>query len=455
MVPTTTHNEVRRTERKREGMEGEGTHSEARTSTNIDETDFFPLLYSPNIPCSSSLLHAQTSIHPHSPSLLPVLTTFLCPLSHQNLLGLGSPCLAPYCSPSWPCTSSLYKPTPWFRGKYHLLPPQTADTGRWGAAVTVLSLNPTVVIQGGKIDPSGQYSYSSAPNNADTILLPLSAPFSASSPPYALLSPINPGPSYAWHCLAPLFVRDGEWTLLSFGGDGGWPTPISDSHSAWLVSLNPTTGFLNYTNPPSGWANQPSRRVRHACAAPLSGGKVYITGGQEPDYSEAFAQSFVFDPTTQLFGPLPALPAALYGHSSVLLTNGTLLVFGGTAARSGASAIQPMNTLYVLDTTASGAWATLSVGGAYPPARHGASASLNPDGTVFLFGGADGAGKGLNDGWVLVPATLSWTQTFGGSGECLREDALTVDVPGRYDQAGVPAGGGQVIIVGGECLTLR
>lgn len=284
--------------------------------------------------------------------------------------------------------------------------------------MAVLPQAPTVIIQGGKTDLTGQYSYNSAPNSPDTILLPLSSPFSTSNPPYSLLNPAIPGPSYAWHCLAPIYAQDGEWTLLSFGGDGGWPAPISDSQSAWLVSLNPTSGVLNYTHMPSGWGNQPSRRVRHACAAPLTGGKVYITGGQEADYSEVFAQTFVYDPARQEFTALAPLPIALYAHASVLLTNGTLLVFGGVSARNGVSALQPMNTIYSLDTTTHGGWISLTTPSGGPSVRQGATASLNTDGTVFVFGGTNGAGSVLNDGWVLDPRTLSWTQVFaGGSGE--------------------------------------
>jgi hypothetical protein len=261
------------------------------------------------------------------------------------------------------------------------------------------------VIQGGKTDP----------NSGDTLLLPLSAPFAASSPPYSLSAQ---GPTYAWHCLAPLFRKDEKWTLLSFGGDGGWPVPISDARSTHLLTLNPTSGEMNFTQPEEGWGAQPSRRVRHSCASPVTGGKVFITGGQEPDYSEAFAQTFVFDPASMSFSELAPLPASTYGHSSVLLSNGTLLVLGGTTARAGAIALQPLDTVFTLDTTAtSPTWASASVPAA-PRARHGASATLNPDGSVFVFGGADVNGKPLNDGWILDPQHLSWTQTFnGGSGE--------------------------------------
>ncbi|BEI90841.1 uncharacterized protein CcaverHIS019_0309110 [Cutaneotrichosporon cavernicola] len=307
---------------------------------------------------------------------------------------------------------------------------------RWGAAVAVLSQPPTVVIQGGKTDPSGQFSYSSAPNSGDTVVLPLMASFPTSNPPYSLFPN---GPSYAWHCLAPLFSKDGEWTLLSFGGDGGWASPISDVRSAHLLTLNPTTGTMNYTQLPEGLGAQPSRRVRHSCAAPASGGKVYITGGQETDYSETFAQTFVFDPESMSFSPLVHLPAAIYGHSSVLLSNGTLLVMGGVTSQSGAIALQPLDTLYALDTTSSSAtWESINVPAA-PVARRSAFATLNPDGSVFVFGGADAEGKPLNDGWILDPQHLSWTQTFdGGNG-----------VLGRYDHVAATGGGGQVIVFGG------
>ncbi|GMK53943.1 hypothetical protein CspeluHIS016_0105290 [Cutaneotrichosporon spelunceum] len=307
---------------------------------------------------------------------------------------------------------------------------------RWGAAVAVLSHPPTVVIQGGKTDPLGQQSYTSAPNSGDTILLPLTASFPASNPPY---SQLPNGPAYAWHCIAPLFKQGEEWTLLSFGGDGGWLSPIGDAHSAYLLTLNPTAGTINYTQPAEGWGNQPTRRIRHSCAAPVSGGKVYITGGQRTDYSEAYAQTFVFDPTSMTFSPLAPLPMAIYDHSSVLLPNGTLVVMGGVRSQSGSTALQALDTVFTLDTTSSSAtWQTVSV--PVPPrARRGASASLNPDGSVFVFGGLDDERNALNDGWLLDPQYLSWTQTFdGGQG-----------VAGSYDHVAAAGGGGQVIVFGG------
>lgn len=157
--------------------------------------------------------------------------------------------------------------------------------------------------------------------------------------------------------------------------------------------------------------------MRHSCAAPIGGGKVYITGGQEPDYSEAFAQSFVFDPATQEFSPLPSLPVALYGHASVLLANGTLLVFGGIAQVPGGGAtLQPLDFAYALDTTAGGDWQKVAIGGASPGGRHGMSASLNTDGTIFIFGGLDNETGPLNEGWLLDPAAMQWSQTFLGTG---------------------------------------
>ncbi|TXT14321.1 uncharacterized protein COLE_00514 [Cutaneotrichosporon oleaginosum] len=327
---------------------------------------------------------------------------------------------------------------------------QSLLTNSWGAAVAVLPHPPTVVIQGGKTDASGEHSYSSAPNSGDTIILPLSKTFPASSPPYQLLTP---GPTYAWHCLAPLFSKDGAWTLLSFGGHGGWSSPANDARSAWLLTPNPSTGTANYTQPEEGWGGQPTRRVRHACAAPVTGGKVFITGGQEPDFRETFAHTFVFDPASMRFTGLAPLPVAMYGHSSVLLANGTLLVIGGMTSRAGATALQPLDIVYALDTTTRApAWTSVRVPNP-PKARHGASAILNNDGSVFIFGGADVEGKPLNDGWILDPEHLSWTQTFnGGSGEFLVKPKLIPVVPGRQAQMGATAGGGQVIVVGGESV---
>lgn len=292
-------------------------------------------------------------------------------------------------------------------------------TSSWGHASVYLPQPPSLLIQGGRVDPDNAYSYGSAPTSPDTILLPLSNPFPASAPPYTLLSPDTSAPAQTWHCLANLGQVNGRWQVLSFGGDGGWSQSHSNlADSAWLIDIDPATKWVNFTHQPVGWAGQPTRRMQHSCAGPVGGGTVYITGGRAVDGSDNYNEVYAFSPAANLFSELPPLPNPIAQHSSVLLANGTLLVFGGVLPET--NRLLPASVLYTLDTTKEGAtWQTLVTSGqSMPMPRLAASASLSADGKIFVFGGTDVThAQAYSDGWILDPATLQWSPSLSTGGE--------------------------------------
>jgi len=214
---------------------------------------------------------------------------------------------------------------------------------------------------------------------------------------------------------------------MTIGGDGGWAQRADrQADSVWLADLNPTTGTVNYTHEPTGWAGQPSRRVYHACAAPLYGGDIFVSGGINDDGSgTTYTTTCKFNTSTDKFDSLPDMPLGLYHHSSVLLDNGTLINFGGVYLSSDTKTpeLEPLDRVFALDTSSpSATWNTLAVNGATPLPRRGCSATLNPDGTIFIFGGADvNFSTVYSDGWILDPKNLSWTQVIwpDGSESCL------------------------------------
>ncbi|WVQ96461.1 hypothetical protein IAU59_003566 [Kwoniella sp. CBS 9459] len=316
---------------------------------------------------------------------------------------------------------------------------------RWGHAAAFLPSPPMLVIQGGKTDPTSSYTYSSSPNTGETVLLPLSSSFSTSSPPFTSLDTPS-APTSAWHSLSSLSESDeGDWQLLSFGGDGGTSEAVQTGmDSAWDMQVNPTGPTVDFSREASG-AGQPMRRIYHSAASALNGGKVYITGGLKADGSgSTFAESYAYDPSSSTFSPLPNLPVGLYHHTSMLLPNGTLLVMGGayTSPATGGAALQPYSTIYSLDTKANApVWEERATAGDAPEGRRGASLALSEDGShAFLFGGANAAlGEVSGEGWDFDLSTSQWRQVASadqGAGP-------------RYDHVAVPIGGGQVAIFGG------
>ncbi|WOO77439.1 uncharacterized protein LOC62_01G001017 [Vanrija pseudolonga] len=322
----------------------------------------------------------------------------------------------------------------------------------WGQSGVLLGHTSTLFIQGGKVDTPG-YTYTSAPNTAAALVLPLNTSFSASSPPLASLSTPTPpnAPDYAWGCIAPTSFdpTTSTWTLLAFGGAGPFNSaaPTGADDSAWTVTLNTHTSSVSLTHQPSGWGSQPSRRQHLACVAYNTGGMVYITGGQSTnDVGAPFATAFVFDPATSTFRPLPDLPVALFHHMSVLLPSGILVVLGGVYInqQTGMPAIQPLSVVFTLDTTNPNAgWVTVALSGPVPPGRRGASATVITSSEVFVFGGADvTAQTAYGDAWVLnLSGGGNWTQV------------ITQGPSPRFDHTAADGGNGQVIIYGGYPAT--
>lgn len=205
---------------------------------------------------------------------------------------------------------------------------------------------------------------------------------------------------------------------MSIGGDGGWQQGAgSDNDSAWTAKVNPKTGAVNYTHEAPGWGSQPSRRIHHGCAAPIGGGTSYISGGLADDGSQStHTETYSFTPATNQFKALDPLPVGLYHQGSVLLGNGTLLDFGGVhiPQQTAEPTLLPFNTMFTLHATAAQAkWETVNITGTAPSPRRGFSTTLNPDGTVFVFGGANiNLSTVYDDGWVFNPADLSWNQVI-------------------------------------------
>ena len=315
---------------------------------------------------------------------------------------------------------------------------------RWGHSSTVVSSPPTLIIQGGKTDPSSSYTYSSAPNTADTIILPLSSGFTTSSPPFSLLNATT-APISAWHTLTPLSDVNQDYSMLSFGGDGGTIEAVqTQNDSTWLLSVNFASQSIDFTQEPTGWGNQPMRRIHHSSASLSMGGDVYITGGLKDDGSGVtFADVYQFNSTNSAFSTLPSLPQGLYHHSSILLPNGTLIVLGGVYASptTGSGVLLPFSTLYVFDTTSTTAsWVSLSIGGTVPFGRRGATVALNNNGTTaFIFGGADAElATVYGDGWELDVASCAWQQVVssgqGESSACTSTLSLT---GGKVQESGM------------------
>ncbi|KAI0649392.1 hypothetical protein C8Q79DRAFT_999177 [Trametes meyenii] len=285
---------------------------------------------------------------------------------------------------------------------------------RWGQAAALV--DDMLFIQGGRTDQYNSYGYSSAPVNNDILLLPLNTNFNISSPPWQYLAGCDncsstQGPAVAWHTLSAFNTTD----LLLFGGDAGPNGPIADPEKADSAALLNVANRASpvWTLESQSWANEPLRRIYHSASS--TGGKIWLTGGEKADGSgNAFSDHYIYDPTSPSFTQLPTTngPPDILGHTSLILPDRRLIVFGGYSPSQ--SALLPFSTVWSLDTTQSSlSWTTLSVSTAnLPSPRRGFASAVLDDGKVIIQGGADAEMQNVfDDGWVLdtTQSPMAWS----------------------------------------------
>ncbi|WP_162916211.1 RHS repeat-associated core domain-containing protein [Burkholderia sp. PAMC 26561] len=162
----------------------------------------------------------------------------------------------------------------------------------------------------------------------------------------------------------------------------------------------------------------------------LADGRWLMSGGKGAQKTLA-----VIDPTTGRSATLPySLIQSRIGHSATLLPDGTIFVFGGTD-ESGSV----VNTGEIVDLHA-GAPRTLGTLGLI--SRSGHTATLLADGTVLLVGGRDARGVGVADAELFDP--MSQTASHINT----RLD------PVRWDQVAALLPTAGVLLVGGKNASL-
>lgn len=278
-------------------------------------------------------------------------------------------------------------------------------------------------MHGGKIDKDNSYSYTSAPNTNQLLLLDLSTSFDLASPPWVVVDAPN-GPALAFHSLTAY----SEHELVYFGGDPGPEHAlVTRNDSAGLLQIDGTTG--TWTLEQEGWASQPMRRQNHI--AVFYKNRIYITGGEKADGSDyGFAVQSVFNPETPLFADLTSTngPPDLVGHAAVILSDGRLIIFGGLC-RS-AAALHPLSNIYIFSIS-DGTWSRIVAIGKIPIPRRNFAVVRLADDTILIHGGTDQTmQEGISDGFILNPSTGTWTEL----------PALSKDLGARWDHIAVAVG---------------
>jgi hypothetical protein len=206
------------------------------------------------------------------------------------------------------------------------------------------------------------------------------------------------GSSPAGSVLVP---GDGETATLLANGEvlaaGGWNgiSPLSSTELYDPVS--------NTWSPAGGLAT-----ARYgATATLLANGKVLLVGGSGNPYGvTALSSAELYDPGTNTWSPAGNLATARYAATATLVGDGDVLVAGGIGRNGASYSLLSSAELYDPTTNSWSPAASLATG------RFSVTATLLSNGKVLVVGGS---GEGPSSGIVLTsaelydPATNTWT----------------------------------------------
>lgn len=172
--------------------------------------------------------------------------------------------------------------------------------------------------------------------------------------------------------------------------------PATDSFTA-------TTGMMT------------AARVAHT-ATLLQNGKVLITGGDAIFYNsvsnanlQSLASAEIFDPNTGAFTATGSLSVPRESHTATLLSNGTVLVAGGSQGAVGNPT--PAPTVYATAELFNPSTGHFTAAGMMATQRVFFTASLLGNGKVLATGGTNNAGALLGTADLYDPASTSFAAT--------------------------------------------
>jgi len=207
--------------------------------------------------------------------------------------------------------------------------------------------------------------------------------------------------------------------VLIAGGNGGGSANLS---SAELY--DPDSGTFSATGS-LGTARE------SASATLLPDGKVLIAGGvNTPGDGTSLASAELYDPQSGTFSATGSMAAARYGHTATLLPSGRVLIAGGTsnlvfpAPLTAAELYDPTQGIFVPT-------------GSMTTGRMLHTASLLPNGTVFVAAGEGASSTVLSSTELYDPGSGAWSSTGG----------LTYQ---RRNHVAVLLGNGTVLIAAGD-----
>jgi len=141
-------------------------------------------------------------------------------------------------------------------------------------------------------------------------------------------------------------------------------------------------------------------------ASLLKDGKVLIAGGENSGGPVNSLE--IYDPAADGFSSAGILNAGRSGHAAAVLNDGRVVIIGGTGV--GQNGAVALSSVEIYDPTSG----SVSNGPSLAIARSGHSATTLLDGSIFVFGGNDGA-QDLASAEIYDAAASTWTTNTSSS----------------------------------------
>jgi N-acetylneuraminic acid mutarotase len=298
------------------------------------------------------------------------------------------------------------------------LPP----TWNGGSAVTSYTATCNGVSVTGTASPITVTGLSSSAPITCTVVATNAAGDSLASDPTAAVFSVTPS---AWKRIAGPPPSDTSQFAATLLGDG---RVLTITGRATLPSqlLAPQRGTW------TALSNTTLLRFWHTMTR-LPSGRVLIAGGGNDggESSIGVNTADLFDPTTNTISATGTLTNARREHTNTLLSDGRVLVAGGSSTRFSTSTL---SSAEIYDPS-TGLW---SATGSLNTARTRHTATLLPNGNVLFIGGLNGsATSGLSSAEIFNPSTGTFSNTTGSLAN------------GRYSHTATLLGDGSVLVAAG------